>query len=189
MHLSIRLGIAALAVAASSVAGQTATPAPIAPLAPAIGDHAPDFSAAWTDASGGKSTPVTLSALRGKVVVLAFYPLDRSQGCTIELKKFRDDYATLFGDGVVVLPVSIDSLESHASWAKDEHFPFSMISDTKGELAAKYGSLRPGQKYFSRTIFVIGKDGRITYESLKFNVQAQDAWDVLAAEIKRAKTS
>ncbi len=130
-----------------------------------------------------------LSGLRGKVVVLAFYPLDRSSGCTIELTKFRDDYKTLFGDGVVVLPVSIDSLGSHVSWAHDANFPFGMISDTKGELAGKYGSMKPGAKYFSRTVFVIGKDGKISYESLRFNVQAQDQWDTLAQEIKKAKTS
>ena len=85
----------------------------------------------------GKAIPVSLSSLRGKVVVLAFYPLDRSTGCTAELSKFRDEYATLFGSGVVVLPTSVDSLGSHASWAKESHFPFAMIADTKGELATK----------------------------------------------------
>jgi peroxiredoxin Q/BCP len=189
MIQSIRLSAIALATAASfAAAQQPAGPtAPAGPPAPAVGEQAPDFTAAWADANGTKSQPVKLSGLRGKVVVLAFYPLDRSSGCTIELNKFRDDYATLFGDGVVVLPTSVDTLESHASWAKDAHFPFSMIADPKGELAAKYASLRPGQKYFNRTIFVIGKDGKISYESLRFNVQAQDQWDLLAAEIKKAK--
>ena len=197
MRSSVRLAIATLFVAASSAAAQApgaaAAPAgpvgPVGPAAPAAGEMAPDFTAPWADASGTRSAPVSLKSLRGKVVVLAFYPLDRSGGCTIELSKFRDDYATLFGENVVVLPVSVDSLESHTSWAKDAKFPFSMISDTKGELATKYGSTRPGAKYFSRTIFVIGKDGRISYEQLKFNVQSQDAWDQLAQEIKKAKAS
>ncbi len=192
MQLSIRLSVATLLVAASSAGAQAPATmlqgAPATP-APAAGEMAPDFTAPWADAAGTKSQPVTLTSLRGKVVVLAFYPLDRSGGCTIELNKFRDDYTTLFGDGVVVLPVSVDSLESHTSWARDAKFPFAMISDTKGELAAKYGSTRPGAKYFSRTIFVIGRDGRISYEQLKFNVQSQDAWDALAAEIRKAKAS
>ena len=181
--------IALVSVANYAVAQQTAaqSTAPAAPPAPAVGEQAPEFTAAWADASGTKIKPVTLSGLRGKVVVLAFYPLDRSSGCTIELNKFRDDYTTLFGDGVVALPVSIDTVESHTSWAKEAHFPFAMIADPKGELATKYGSLRPGAKYFNRTIFVIGKDGKISYESMRFNVQAQDQWDTLAQEIKKAK--
>ena len=192
MRSTVRRGIATLFVAASAAAAQTPAAAPQAPAAvpaPATGEMAPDFTSPWADASGTKSVPVSLKALRGKVVVLAFYPLDRSGGCTIELNKFRDDYTTMFGDGVVVLPVSVDSLESHTSWAKEAKFPFSMISDTKGELAAKYGSARPGAKYFNRTIFVIGKDGKISYETLKFNVQSQDAWDQLAQEVKKAKAS
>lgn len=181
--------IALVSVANYAVAQQTAaqSTAPAAPPAPAVGEQAPEFTAAWADASGTKIKPVTLSGLRGKVVVLAFYPLDRSSGCTIELNKFRDDYTTLFGDGVVALPVSIDTVESHTSWAKEAHFPFAMIADPKGELATKYGSFRPGAKYFGRTIFVIGKDGKISYESMRFNVQAQDQWDTLAQEIKKAK--
>ena len=191
MQSSIRLGIATLLVAASSAAAQApaVTAAPAGPPAPATGEWAPDFTAAWADASGTKSAPLALKDLRGKVVVLAFYPLDRSRGCTIELTKFRDDYTTLFGDGVVALPVSIDSLQSHTSWAKDANFPFSMIADPKGDLATKYGSFPPGAKYFNRTIFVIGKDGKIAYESLRFNVQSQDAWDTLAQEIKKAKAA
>ena len=190
MKSTIRFAAIALVLFANyAAAQQTATQptTPTAPTAPAVGEQAPEFTAAWADASGTKSKPVTLSGLRGKVVVLAFYPLDRSSGCTIELNKFRDDYATLFGDGVVALPISIDTLESHTSWAKEAHFPFSMIADPKGELATKYGSFRPGAKYFGRTIFVIGKDGKIAYESMRFNVQAQDQWDTLAQEIKKAK--
>ena len=132
---------------------------------------------------------MSLSSLRGNVVVLAFYPLDRSSGCTAELNKFRDEYVTLFGPGVVVLPVSIDSLGSHASWAKEAHFPFAMIADTKSELATKFGSQGGARPYFKRTVFVIGKDGKIVYAEPKFNALAQDGYDKLAAAIKQAKTS
>ena len=155
---------------------------------PAAGQVAPDFTATATD-STGKAIPVSLSALRGKVVVLAFYPADRSSGCTIELTKFRDDYATLFGDGVVVLPTSIDSLGSHASWAKDAHFPFAMIADTKSEVATKYGSQGGTRPFFRRTIFVIGKDGKITYSEPRFNVNAQAGYDKLAAAVTSAKAN
>src|SRR5690349_9523821 len=119
MHSSFRATLLVTFVA--SIAGGQATSAAgsVAPSAfPAPGDAAPDFSATATD-STGKAIPVSLASLRGKVVVLAFYPLDRSSGCTAELDKFRDDYKTLFGDNVVVLPASADSLGSHASWAKE----------------------------------------------------------------------
>lgn len=175
----------ALPAAAQTQAGATA---PAAPVTPAAGEAAPDFTASVTD-STGKVWPVSLSSLRGKVVVLAFYPLDRSSGCTAELNKFRDEYATLFGAGVVVLPVSIDSLGSHASWAKEAHFPFAMIADTKSELATKFGSQGGARPYFRRTVFVIGKDGKIVYAEPKFNALAQDGYDKLAAAIKQAKTS
>jgi peroxiredoxin Q/BCP len=122
-------------------------------------------------------------------VVLAFYPLDRSRGCTAELSKFRDEYKTLFGDGVVVLPTSIDTLGSHAAWAKDAHFPFAMIADPTGEVAAKYASQPRAGKPFARTVFVIGKDGKIAYVDGKFGALSQDAYDKMNAEIQKAKAN
>jgi peroxiredoxin len=181
-----------LAAASSLVAmranvslAQTQQAAP-APNFPNVGEAAPDFSATATD-STGKAIPVSLSNMKGKVVVLAFYPLDRSSGCTIELSKFRDDYKTLFGSNVVVLPTSIDSLQSHAAWAKDAHFPFAMIADPKSELATKYASNTA--KYFRRTVFVIGKDGKLAYVDGRFNPNSQDAYDKMAAEIKKASAN
>jgi len=169
---------------AQAPAAQSAASA--APAFPAAGEAAPDFTATATD-STGKAIPVSLSSLRGKVVVLAFYPLDRSSGCTAELSKFRDEYGALFGPGVVVLPTSIDSLGSHAGWAKESHFPFALIADTKGDVATKYGSQGAGRPYFKRTVFVIGKDGKIVYADTKFNALAQEGYDKLTAAIKSAK--
>ena len=189
MRTTVRSAFLASIFAASVVAAQApATPATasVPPASPAIGDAAPDFASTATD-STGKAIPVALSSLRGKVVVLAFYPLDRSSGCTAELSKFRDEYTTLFPAGVVVLPTSVDSLGSHASWAKEAHFPFAMIADTKGELATKYGSQGVGRPTFRRTVFVIGKDGKIAYADTRFNALAQDGYDKLAAAIKSAK--
>lgn len=196
MHLSIRSALVAtfvVAATATATAGaqvQAGQPGAAAAAAvPSAGQAAPDFSAMATD-STGKAIPVSLAGMRGKVVVLAFYPLDRSGGCTKELSKFRDEYTTLFGDGVVLLPTSIDSLGSHASWAKDAHFPFAMIADTKAELATKYASQGAGNRpYFKRTVFVIGKDGKIAYSAAPFDALAQDGYDKLAAAIKTAKAN
>jgi peroxiredoxin Q/BCP len=186
MHSSIRAALF-VTFAAAAAGAQVSAAGTVAPAAfPAIGNAAPDFSATATD-STGKMIPVSLSSLRGKVVVLAFYPADRSSGCTAELNKFRDEYKTLFGDGVMVLPASVDSLASHSSWAKEAHFPFAMIADTKSELATKYGSQGGTRPYFKRTVFVIGKDGKVAYADTRFNALAQDGYDKLATEIKKAK--
>ena len=92
MKAAVRFAVTAF-VCAGSVAGAQgpATPSGV-PAAnfPAVGVAAPDFSATATD-SNGKAIPVSLASMRGKVVVLAFYPLDRSSGCTAELTKFRDE--------------------------------------------------------------------------------------------------
>jgi peroxiredoxin Q/BCP len=190
MHSSFRTALLAIFASAAVAGAQTPASQASAPAAvfPASGQAAPDFSATATDSTGAV-IPVSLKSMHGKVVVLAFYPLDRSSGCTAELTKFRDEYKTLFGDGVIVLPTSIDSVGSHASWAKDAHFPFAMIADTKGELATKYGSQGGARPYFKRTVFVIGKDGKIAYADTRFNALAQDGYDKLAAAIKTARAN
>lgn len=189
-RITLRGTLLAAAVAAvaitSPVAAQMQAGAAVS-ATPAVGEAVPDFMAMAID-STGKTSHVMLSSLKGKVVVLAFYPGDRTSGCTAELNKFRDEYASLFGAGVVVFPTSSDSLGSHASWAKDAHFPFAMISDPKSELATKFGTQGNG-KYFKRSVFVIGKDGRIAYAEPKFNALAQDGYDKLAAAIKQAKAN
>lgn len=161
-----------------------ATPA-AATSAPDVGAMAPDITAQGADQSG--SHAVSLRDLRGHVVVLAFYPLDRSSGCTHELTKFRDEYAQIFGPDVVVLPISEDSLASHVSWARDAHFPFTLVSDAGGRIATAYGSMMPGRPYASRTVFVIGKDGRIVSRNLKFGALDQHAYDALTASIATAR--
>jgi peroxiredoxin Q/BCP len=182
-HLSrFALAIAAIALP-TLAAAQSAAPAD----GPAIGQVAPDFTAAWADGSGPRSAPVSLASLRGKVVVLAFYPKDRTGGCTAELTKFRDEYATLFGKDVVVLPVSADSIPSHVSWASEMKFPFALVSDPSLSMADAYGSRTPGRSNANRTVFVIGKDGKVVYRELKFNALAEEGYTALAAAVAKAR--
>ena len=192
-----RLAVLAIACIGVTATAQTpATPQPAAPAAqqplppPAeidVGKIAPDFTMEWADSSGPIAKPVKLSDLRGKVVVLAFYPADRSSGCTAELTKFRDEYAKLFGTGTVVLPISSDSIGSHASWAEEMKFPFALGSDPQLMVAKQYGSWSPGRTTASRTVFVIGKDGRILWRNLKFGALAENAYTELAAEVAKAQ--
>ena len=194
--MSISVFTRLVAVAAAGVLGASSahaqapasSSAPAAPPAPEVGQPAPNFTGRIADASGVKAKPVSLADYKGKVVVLAFYPLDRSSGCTAELTKFRDEYATMFGDGVVVLGVSVDSLASHASWASEAKFPFALVSDPDLSIAARYGSATPGRKYASRTVFVVGKDGNLKYRELKFGALNEDAYKKLAEEVAKAKS-
>ncbi len=148
---------------------------------------APDFTIDWADANGPGAKPIKLSELRGKVVVLAFYPADHSSGCTAQLTKFRDEYATMFGSKTVLLPISKDSVSTHAGWAQELKFPFLLASDPDLELAKKYGSYVPGRTYANRTVFVIGKDGRILWRNLKFGALTESAYTELAAEVAKAQ--
>ncbi len=187
----------AAAVFSSSSNAQAAapatTPAAAAPTAPPppetidIGRIAPDFTLPWADNDGPRKTPLTLSSLKGKVVVLAFYPGDRTSGCTAELTKFRDEFATMFGSNTVVIPISVDSIGSHASWAHDMKFPFALASDTQLSVADQYGSHNPGRNFASRTVFIIGKDGRILWRNLKFGALNEGAYTELAAEVAKAQ--
>jgi len=195
----VKASAAALLLIAGIATAQTPAPAtnaqapaaqPAAPPPPPeidVGKVAPDFTMEWADANGPISKPLKLSDLRGKVVVLAFYPADRSSGCTAELTKFRDEYATIFGDGVVVVPISGDSIASHASWAGDMKFPFALGSDPQLTVAKQYGSSNPARPYASRTVFVIGKDGTILWRNLKFPALNETAYTELAAEVAKAR--
>lgn len=190
--------VCATAVISSAASAQASAPAPAtttvtppaAPPPPAtidIGRVAPDFTLAWADSVGARKTPLTLSSLKGKVVVLAFYPGDRTSGCTAELTKFRDEYTRMFGSNTVVIPISVDNIGSHASWAQDMKFPFALASDPQLTVAEQYGSHNPGRSSASRTVFVIGKDGRILWRNLKFGALNEGAYSELAAEVAKAQ--
>ena len=181
------LSLSAGAGAQSATQAGTAAPATSATVAPEVGQAAPDFTAQWADGSGARATPVSLAALRGKVVVLAFYPKNRTSGCTAELTKFRDEHAKLFGDDVVVLPVSADSIASHVAWASEMKFPFALVSDPDLKVADLYGSHAPGRSAASRTVFVVGKDGKVAWRELKFNALNEESYAALAAAVAKAR--
>jgi peroxiredoxin Q/BCP len=185
--LLVALCLAGAPLAAQSNAAPVQQSVTMTPAGPVIGQPAPDFTAAWADASGARATPVSLSALKGKVVVVAFYPKDRTSGCTAELTKFRDEYSSLFGSDVVVLPISADSIPSHVSWASDMKFPFALVSDPQLTTAALYGSSVPGRPFANRTVYVIGKDGKVVWREMKFNALNADAYTQLAAAVAKAR--
>lgn len=120
-----------------------------------VGMTAPDFETIAHD-----GTHVSLSALRGRDVVLYFYPMDDTSGCTKEACDFRDSWARLQDAGVAVFGVSTQDNTSHAEFARKYHLPFPLLPDHQGELAGKYHvPLTLGLAH--RVTYLIGKDGRI----------------------------
>ena len=104
--------------------------------APGAGDAAPAF--AMTDQSGA---PVSLDALKGRWVVLYFYPRDDTPGCTKEACNFRDNYGALKAAGAVVLGVSPDTQSAHARFADKYGLPFQLLVDDEEHSAARaYGA-------------------------------------------------
>jgi peroxiredoxin Q/BCP len=126
------------------------------------GEQAPDFT--LTTDSGDA---VTLSAFRGRPVVLYFYPKDDTPGCTKEACAFRDAYDEFQERGAVILGVSPDSEASHARFRKKYALPFVLLSDPEHEVSESYGVWREKSAYgrtsmgVHRSTFVIGADGTV----------------------------
>ena len=141
------------------------------------GDKAPDFTAASSD---GKK--VSLKDLKGKRVVLYFYPKDDTPGCTVEACGFRDGIKKIEKQDAVVLGVSPDSVSSHNKFIEKFKLSFILLADEDKKICQAYGvwveKSMYGKKYMgvARTTFLIGKDGRITkiYEKVKPEGHAEE---------------
>ena len=170
---------AALLFAASPLMAQGAQPA--------VGTMAPDFTLPGATAVGVLAKPVKLSDLRGRTVVLAFYPKARTSGCTVQMKTYRDQYETLFGGGkdVTLLAISADADTTLASWASDEKFPFTFLSDMGGTVGKRYGVFNPKWSMDSRVLFVVAPDGRISYVASPFLEVDPTSYTNLGAELKK----
>ncbi|MBI4945662.1 MAG: thioredoxin-dependent thiol peroxidase [Bacteroidetes bacterium] len=126
------------------------------------GDKAPDFS--FTDAKGATSS---LKDLRGKKVILYFYPKDDTPGCTAESCNLRDHYNSLKKNGYEVIGVSKDDEKSHTKFSKKFKLPFPLIPDREKKVIKDYDVW--GKKTFMgrtfdgviRTTFVIDEKGKI----------------------------
>ena len=141
-----------------------------------IGQKAPDFTV--LNDAGEK---VKLSELKGKKVVLYFYPKDDTPGCTVEACAFRDGIEEIKKRGAIVLGVSIDSVESHKKFKSKFDLNFPLLADTEKKLAEAYGTWKEksmyGKKYMGieRTTFIIDEQGKISHVFPK--VKVQDHYD------------
>lgn len=127
-----------------------------------VGDKAPDFT--LHDGSGNEWT---LSAHKGKTVVLLFYPGDNTPVCTKQLCSVRDNWDAYSDTGAIVVGISTDSVDSHKAFAAQHDLPLTLLADEKGKTVAKYevGSWIPGKA--SRAVVVVDREGDIAYHHIQ----------------------
>jgi len=141
-----------------------------------IGDPAPDFTLSRDDGDD-----ITLSALRGRKVVLYFYPRDSTPGCTIQACDFRDRQAALAAKDAVVLGVSKDSLASHAKFRATYDLNFPLLSDADLAVHKAYDAYGEktlyGKKSMGviRSTVVIDADGVVAF--IKHGVRSKGSAD------------
>jgi len=146
-----------------------------------VGDVAPTFSAATN--GGGR---VSLSDLKGRHVILYFYPRDDTPGCTKEACSFRDQFAEFKKRRAVVLGVSVDPVKAHDKFVEKYKLPFTLLADEDKKIVKAYGvwgsKTFMGRNYMgtNRVTFLIGPDGRIKNIWLKVKPD-EHALQVLAS--------
>lgn len=135
-----------------------------------VGSKAPAFS---LPSDAGET--VSLAGLKGKPVVLYFYPKDDTPGCTVEACEFRDSWADVKKTGAVVLGVSPDDTKSHEKFKTKFKLPFPLLADEDHAVAEAYGAWGEKSMYgrtyegILRSTFIIGPDGKVArvFEKVK----------------------
>ncbi|HEX8499414.1 MAG TPA: peroxiredoxin [Pyrinomonadaceae bacterium] len=164
--------------------------APAAAAAPKVGEAAPDFKLPYATAEKYFMKPdeqMSLSSLRGRNVILAFYPADWSGGCTTEVCTLRDTFAELSKLNATVLGISGDYVFSHHEWAKFHKLQFPLLSDHDHRVAKAYDSYMEQYGFNKRTVYLIDKEGVVRYANLAFKAGDKKDYDALRAELEKLK--
>lgn len=150
-------------------------------LAP--GDPAPDFD---VESSDGRR--VSLASLRGKLVVVYFFPKAFTPGCTVETKGFRDNYPELRELGVEVVGISTDSLATQCEFAKAQAVTFPMVGDADKSIARGFGVLWPLLGVARRVTFVVDEAG-IVRHVFQHEVQISKHLDDVLRLVRKMKAA
>ena len=144
-----------------------------------VGDIAPDFT---LEASDGQT--YTLSELRGKTVVLAWFPRAFSSGCTTQCRALRESDELIKAFDVVYFMISVDTIEQNTAFAQQENANFPILADPTKQTAEKYGVLRGegADSTSNRWTFYIDVDGKIAAIDKKVN--ASNAGEDIVAKLK-----
>lgn len=165
--LAMVIGAIGFALGTAGVFAQ----APAAAVELKVGDVAPAFSLPGTD---GKTH--TLSAYKGKTVVVAWYPKAFTGGCTAECKAFTSSGEAIKKFDVAYFMASVDDAETNKKFAEQEQANFPMLSDPTRKVAEAYGVVAPGStRGASRWTFYIGGDGKILYIDKAVNTASAGA--------------
>jgi thioredoxin-dependent peroxiredoxin len=145
---------------------------------PQAGTIAPQFSL-----MSQEGVPVKLDELRGKWVVLYFYPKDFTSGCTLEAHNFQRDLAKYEKLNATILGVSVDDVDSHKGFCTKEGLDFRLLADTEHKVSALYGSLSEyqGKAIAARNTFIINPDGKIAkvFEAVKPAAHSEEVFAAL----------
>ena len=178
----------ALSTAALLFAFALAAAAQQPTAAPKVGQPAPDFKLPYATKEGIFMRPeqqMSLSSLRGKNVILAFYPADWSGGCTQEVCTFRDTFAEFGKLNATVLGISGDYVFSHHEWAKHHNLQFPLLSDHDHRVAKMYDSYMEQHGFNKRTVYLIDREGVVRYVNLSFKAGSKADYDALRAELEK----
>lgn len=155
---------------------------------PEVGRAPKDFTLATvTRDSLAEPGRFSLSAARGGVVVLAFFPRSFMSGSDAQFAAFRDRFGELFGEGVTVLAIAKDDPVLLARYAAVLQAPFAFASDRDQAVARSFGLLVKGDSLARRAIYVIGRDGTVTYRDLRFDPAAARPYTALRAAVTAAR--
>ncbi|HEU4474790.1 MAG TPA: redoxin domain-containing protein [Gemmatimonadales bacterium] len=125
---------------------------------PAVGSAAPDFTLPSTSGSD-----VTLSKLRGRNVLIAFFPLAFTRVCTTEMGSFSEDYGAFADANTEVLPISVDSIPTLREFKAKENISVDLLSDFKREVSRRYGTLLEDRFHSNRAYILIDRDGIVRW--------------------------
>ena len=125
---------------------------------PPVGAPAPDFTLPST-----AGVDVTLSSLRGRNVLLAFFPLAFTSTCTREMCAFSEDYARFQDENTLVLPISVDSIPTLREFKAKEHLAVDLLSDFKREVSRRYGTLLEDKFFSNRAYVLVDRDGIVRW--------------------------
>ena len=156
--------------------------------APRVGYKAPIFLGECTS-----NKIADLSQLKGKKVILYFYPKDSTPGCTTEGQDFRDLYNKFTKANAVIYGLSRDSIKSHETFKEKQSFPFDLISDPTEKICKQYDVIKEknmyGRKYMGidRSTFLINEEGKLIKEWRKVKVKGHA--DEVLKEVESNPTS
>lgn len=154
-----------------------------------VGDKAPDFTLKLADGSGTFGTFTLSEALTKGPVTLAFFPMAFSGVCTKELCTFRDGLGDFKGTAGHVVGVSIDHHHVQNAFAKAQNLGFPLLADPNREVVPKFSGiydLGPVKSVAKRSVFVVGKDGKVLFQWVTDNAENLPPFEEIKAVVRKA---